>query len=223
MIDEESREELGNLSIIFWQDQFFVENTKVETAFVEENKYRNYYEGSVHLQFPRYAVADSMLQSFYDLFTSRTSGSIRTPWYGELFDENRFEYAASYQYNIYLPTNLSNITELHSGDLYFVLDFYMDVSLYPGNEYVWIGGLGKTGEIEYDEYIVDYKDVTVYEAETLYQTGNISVVRKFKTSELSDEEVAYISMSRILNEKRVENKGLRNFGHLVGQSTLLPT
>ena len=205
MIDEESREELGNLSIIFWQDQFFVENTKVETAFVEENKYRNYYEGSVHLQFPRYAVADSMLQSFYDLFTSRTSGSIRTPWYGELFDENRFEYAASYQYNIYLPTNLSNITELHSDDLYFVLDFYMDVSLYPGNEYVWIGGLGKTGEIEYDEYIVDYKDVTVYEAETLYQTGNISVVRKFKTSELSDEEVAYISMSRILDQESVKN------------------
>ena len=45
VIDKDTREELGNLSVIFWQDQYFVENTEAETSFWQENKYRDYYEG----------------------------------------------------------------------------------------------------------------------------------------------------------------------------------
>ena len=57
VIDKETREELGNLSVIFWQDQYFVENNEAETSFWEENKYGDYYEGFTHLQFPLYTVA----------------------------------------------------------------------------------------------------------------------------------------------------------------------
>lgn len=209
IVDAESRGELGNLSITFWQDQFFVENTKVETSFVEENKYRNYYEGYSHLLFPRYDQAyadeaDNMLQSSYALYTSSTSGFLRSPWYGEAFDKDKFEYAASYTYNIYLPTNLSNISDLYS-DLSFVLQFHLDVSLYPGNEYVKIDRLGKTGVTEWVEYYNEYYDVTVYEPEYFFQTGNASVVRKYKASKLSNKEVAKIKMVRVLDKAIVEN------------------
>ena len=50
-IDNRTREKLGNLSVIFWQDQYFVENNQVDTALEEENKYRDYYLGYTWLVF----------------------------------------------------------------------------------------------------------------------------------------------------------------------------
>ena len=49
IIDAETREELGNLSVIFWQDQFFMENMEIDQSFIEKNKVRNYYEGMTHI------------------------------------------------------------------------------------------------------------------------------------------------------------------------------
>ena len=80
--------ELAKLSLNFWIDKFFMENTNVETAFVEAEKYRNYYEGFTEIFFPynEYWDAYEPLSS-YEMKTSRTSGFVKTPWYGEPFNE----------------------------------------------------------------------------------------------------------------------------------------
>ena len=73
-VDKKTREELGNLSVIFWQDQYFVENNEAESSLVEENKYRNYYQGFTLLRFPFYY--NGYLVSRMN--TSKTSGSVKT-------------------------------------------------------------------------------------------------------------------------------------------------
>ena len=89
IVDTKTREELGNLSVIFWQDHFFVENTQVETSFVEDNKYRNIYEGYTFLMFPYYDLFDNIINSASYMYTCRTSGLVKTYLYGEPFDSNK--------------------------------------------------------------------------------------------------------------------------------------
>ena len=113
--------------------------------------------------------------------TSKTSGSLKTPMYGEPFDENKFEYCANYGYYIYLPPNIVNITELYPG-LTIVLQFYVDVSLYEGHEAMAIDSMGHTGEQEWDEYQFNYVDRSVYKAEYMVKSGNVSILRKYETN-----------------------------------------
>ena len=130
--DNMTREELGNLSVIFWQDQYFMDNMKVEKAFIENQKYRNMYEGYSAVIYPAYADFGGIIHLMAIMKTSKTSGSLQTPWYGDTFDEN-FDYAAYFQYYIYFPTDL-NVTY---PDLKLVLHFHVDVMLYGSTEEVY--------------------------------------------------------------------------------------
>ena len=203
VIDKETREELGNLSVIFWQDQYFVENTEAETSFWEENKYRDHYEGFTHLQFPSYWPISNIIHFTYYMLTSKTSGSVKTPLYGEPFDDNKFEYAAYYRYYIYFPPNIVNITELYPG-LTIVLQFYADVSLYEGTEGIFIESMGYTGEQEWDGYALDYVDTAVYKREEIYNSGNVSIIRKYETSKFKDWEYISIYLDRVLEKTNVD-------------------
>ena len=102
---------------------------RIESSFVEDNKYRNYYEGYQWLQFPS--------KKRCEMWTSRASGHLKTPSYGEPFDEDNFEYNVDYEYHFYPPSSLGLIVDLYPNlDLLFVLHFYMDV--YPGQETIYI-------------------------------------------------------------------------------------
>ena len=102
---------------------------RIESSFVEENKYRNYYEGYQWLQFPS--------KKRCQMWTSRASGHLKTPLYGEPFDEDNFEYNVKYEYNFYPPSSLGLIVDLYPNlNLNFVLHFYMDV--YPGQEKIYM-------------------------------------------------------------------------------------
>ena len=75
-----------------------------------------------------------------------------------------------YKWYIYFPS--PNVTSLYP-ELYFVLDIYLDVTLYEGSEYISIKGFGKTNETEWDDYNSEEKDVTVYDTEYLYESQTL--------------------------------------------------
>ena len=187
--DKKAREELGNLSVIFWQDQYFVENYEIDTSLEEENKYRDYYQGYTSLQFPAHEQNIHFMDGYtrYEYHTSKTSGSVKTPWYGQPFDKEKFEYSYRSHYYIFSPSNIADITDTHPG-LTFVLDFYVDVALYKQ--------VGTDIEKIYLELDDDGK------LEDLIQTGNISVIRKYATSRMSKRK--YIQLFRRLDKTLVE-------------------
>ena len=203
IIDKKTREELGNLSTIFWQDHFFLENTNKETSFVEEEKYRNYYEGYTHIQFPYFDLISNTIHSAYYMHTSRTSGHMKTPWYGEPFNEDKFEYMAFYHVLIYFPTNLLNITQSYPG-LTFVMHFYMDVALFEGYEEVKIKKMGKTGDTYWYDYYGEYFDVVHYPDESLFKTGNVSLIKKYDASNFQQGEKVWIYFDRVLEKALVD-------------------
>ena len=184
---------------------------EIETAFVEKNKYRGYYEGYSGQIFPHYQSIDGIMYGEYLWRTTKTSGSLKTPWYGEQFDENKFQYVAQYHYGIHFPPNLANVTESNPG-LTFVLDLYIDVALYPGFELCTIASLGTTNTTTLNEGTGRYIS-TIYETEMLSRTGNESVIRKFDTSKIEEGEMVYIKLDRKL-EKALVDKSLekRNTG-----------
>ena len=187
--DKKAREELGNLSVIFWQDQYFVENYEIDTSLEEENKYRDYYQGYTSLQFPAHEQNIHFMDGYtrYEYHTSKTSGSVKTPSYGQPFDKEKFEYSYRSHYYIFSPSNIADITDTHPG-LTFVLDFYVDVALYKQ--------VGTDIEKIYLELDDDGK------LEDLIQTGNISVIRKYATSRMSKRK--YIQLFRRLDKTLVE-------------------
>ena len=189
-----------------------MENTEAETSFWEGNKYRDYYEGFTHLLFPYNNVFDNIMFTYYYMWTSKTSGSVKTPMYGETFDENKFEYGAFYLYKIYFPTNIANLTESYPG-LVIVMQLYADVSFYEGTEYIFIGSMGYTGEPEWDEDVFDYSASPVYRSEEIFKSGNVSFIRKYETSKFKEWEYIIIELDRVL-EKRNVDKSLekRNTG-----------
>ena len=152
------------------------------------------------MQLPHYTEFDNLITSTLYWYTSKTSGTLKTPWYGQDFDENKFEYVAYYVYWIFLPTSLSNIIDIYP-DLTFVLHFYMDVNLYPGYEQVWLYNLFKSGEKE------------EVEEEYFYQTGNISILRKYNASKFPQGEYTYVNYERVVDKTLVDkNPERRNTG-----------
>ena len=195
-MNPQAREELGNLSVIFWQDYYFAQNREVEKSFVEENKYRDYYEDNTYIFFPKYDKVDSIVHSMYYMYTYKTSGYLNTPFYGESFDANKFEYVVYYIYTLYLPDNIHSLGRKYPG-LRLVLHFYVDVALYPGSEYVYFEILDKYGDW-YDEFPPEF----------FMNTGNISLIRKFdvkrKSGGLKKGDDLSISLCRVLDKASVD-------------------
>ena len=179
----------------------------IETAFVEKGKYRNYYEGYSNIQFPNLERNKGLVESAYYMLTSRTSGTVKTAWYGEPFNEDEFEYKARNIHHIFFPTNLPNISHSFPG-LTFVMHFHMDVALFEGAEYVYIARMGKTGET-YDHYYYDEPQEEVYyKEESLFKTGNISIIRKYNASKFQqlegEEEKVDVVFIRSLEKSLVD-------------------
>ena len=177
-VGKKTREELGNLSVIFWQDQYFVENNEAESSLVEENKYRNYYRGFTELRFPYYAKYGNReyLESLMNTYS--TSGSIKSASYGQPFDSNKFRYFVWSEYYIHFTANITDITETYP-DLMLVLEFYVDVKLYQEEadrkEEILLRHL------DWNAKWLDWWQREKQTSETLTQTGNVSVIRKYDT------------------------------------------
>ena len=81
-----------------------------------ENKYRDYYEGSTFLKYPNYYDYDTAsIYCNYKMTTYKTSGSLKTPYYGETFNAKKFEYIVWYEYQIVFPDNILSLAEKYSG------------------------------------------------------------------------------------------------------------
>ena len=180
---------------------------EIETSF--KNNYRDYYEGSTVQQFPYY-IDDGIGGIRYLWVTSKTSGSLKTPHYGEQFDENKFVYVAQYKYGFHFPSNLADVTKSNPG-LKFVLHFYMDVALYPGIETFQIQPYGSNRmcavancSMQYGYTRKDLKINSAYEEEWLPQTGNISVIRKYDTSRLTEGNFLWLELIRKLEKSLVD-------------------
>ena len=170
---------------------------------MEDNKYRNIYEGYTFLMFPYYDLFDNIINSASYMYTCRTSGFVKTYLYGEPFDSNKFEHIVYWHTLIYFPANLTNITQMYPG-LSFVLHFNMDVTLYPGYERVHIKQMGETNETEWDDTLGEYVGKVNYKYEYLYKTGNVSVLRKYDVSKFQEGECAWIIMDRVLEKALVD-------------------
>jgi hypothetical protein len=155
---------LGNLSVQWVQDQSFMEESEFENSFIEKRKHRNFYEGYSRLQYPYY----SYTRYQYSMKTSATSGSVRSPGFGENFEAKKFKNRVYYDYTIYLPTTLSSVTSQYN-DLSLVLDFQVDVQLYGGNEFVSLNSIGK------------------HAFEEFYNTGNVSIIRRYTLKDIKDQ------------------------------------
>ena len=155
ILDSSTRDELANLSTIFWQDQFFMQSWETQKNTFENDKYRNYYEAYSMLTLP-------VMHKSRTIITNKISGFVKTPWYGEPFDENVFETALTVEYYIWFPSNFQELLRLYPG-LCLVMHFHIDVGIYPGIENVKLG-------------IV--KDIIFDGGEPIIQSGNKSVIRK---------------------------------------------
>ena len=85
-----------------------------------------------------------------------------------------------------------------------MLNFYLDVNLYTGIEYIYIAGFGKTNGTELDMYTNEYEEETVYDLELLYDTGNVNVKRTYDVSVIKENEFVEVMMDRVLQKKNVD-------------------
>ena len=126
---------------------------------------------------------------------------MKSQWFREIFEEDKFEYATWYPNEIHFPVNLSSLREKIPG-LNFVLRLSVDVMLYDGYEYVYINPLGWTNDTEWSDYQNDY--VTSYVYETDWLAGTQSVIRKYDTSTFTEGEYATINLQRQIEKTSVD-------------------
>ena len=176
------------MSVQWVQDQSFMEESEFENSFIEKRKHRNLYEGYSRLQYPYY----SYTRYQYSMKTSATYGSVRSPGFGENFEAKKFKNRVYYDYTIYLPTTLSSVTSQYT-DLSMVLDFQVDVQLYGGNEFVSLNRIGK------------------HAFEEFYNTGNVSIIRRYTLKDIEEQEYLRITFRREIDPrnvyKQVEKRG----------------
>ena len=185
-----------------------MENDEVDISLVEEDKYRSYYHGYTLLEFP-YWLSDfrhaynTQFRSRYQ--TSKSLGSVKTAWYGETFDPNKFAYSYTSRYDINFPIKTYHLTDINfpnkSYNLTFVLVYYMDVALY------------EEGPTDYEqiriETITDDK-TSGNTLEFLTKTGNVSVTRKYDPSRMKK---IILKLERKLDKALVDKSiEMRNTG-----------
>ena len=119
--------------------------------------------------------------------TTASSGSIRSPGFGEKFDARKFKNRVRYEYEFFLPPNMSTLSMIYP-DLYLVVELQVDVQFYEGEEYVWL-----------------YFENLSYDLDVFYP-GNISISRRFKAEQMEDGEIMYIDFERGVNEKSVDKQ-----------------
>ena len=118
-----------------------MENMETENSYSEKDRYRNYYEGYTLLNFHTsgYVQGEYYVQQKKTL--SKPYGYLKTPWYGDNFEDNIFEYFVLCKYSFeYGKELISTVNRLRNkGGLFFVLHFHIDIGLYEeGQEDVYI-------------------------------------------------------------------------------------
>ena len=104
------RTKLANLSAELIEDEVFKVIEEEEKAFIEDNKSLNWYTGFSMPTLSREVLYYSGNTHTYDLRTAAIKGYISTPWFGEPFQEEKFKKKCQYEYTVFLPENITNIT-----------------------------------------------------------------------------------------------------------------
>ena len=151
---------------------------------------------------PYYEYSGDYVYQAYLMDTYKASGSLSTPWYGEPFDADKFEYAAYYDYYINFPRNIIRVRNSlkNKRTLFFILHFDMVVSFYPGLEQVSIQFFNENGDELSDERFLS--DIVSFPLE--YLTGNVSVIKKYNANQLNWKDYVHITFNRKLNKEVVD-------------------
>ena len=99
--DKKFRGELGNLSVQWVEYLNFIENSEIEQSFIQNQKYRNFYDGFSQALFPVYSSSKSRYEN--RIRTTVTVGSVRSVLFGKEFDAK----TKILTLRIYLPHNIS--------------------------------------------------------------------------------------------------------------------
>ena len=122
MFDDQKRLELSN-SVL---DAVFDANYKAKyQEFLEysqsDGEYLNWYTGLSSINLPYTDYSNSYVKT-YKLETASLTGSVSTPFFRKTFDENKFELAIEWKFSIFVPSNLTEGSNL-------VIDIQYDLAL----------------------------------------------------------------------------------------------
>ena len=100
-IDNERKQELIDTESAKIHDSYIYKILKNLSKIEEENKFYNWYHGYTRI-FKGLPVWESDRQN-YNIFTSATSGSIKTQYYGYQYDPEKIEKKLFYRVTLYAP------------------------------------------------------------------------------------------------------------------------
>ena len=127
MFDDQKRLELSN-SV---PSAVFEANYKAKyQEFLEysqsEGEYLNWYTGLSNFTLP-YKDKRNVNRNIYELETASLTGSVSTPYFRNIFDENKFALKILCEFTLFIPSNLTESSNL-------VIDIQYDLSLSFSNE-----------------------------------------------------------------------------------------
>ena len=129
MFDDQKRLELSN-SVL---DAVFDANYKAKyQEFLEysqsEGEYQNWYTGLSNINLPSKELSyeSNQIETKLDLETASLTGSVSTPYFRNIFDENKFEREIRWIFTILVPSNLTEGSNL-------VIDIQYDLALSFGS------------------------------------------------------------------------------------------
>ena len=159
-----------------------MKNMEFGNSFYRMQKYRKYYEGYSELEFPYYDAFFTRNQYF--MYSSGTSGTIRSPGFGKKFDAKKFKNKLDYKYKIWLLDNWYIISRKFP-DLTLVLHFNVHVQLFGGREYV---------------LLTEYNGNT----EFFYNAGNVSIIRRYKAKDIKYWAYIMVEFERDVDQNNVD-------------------
>ena len=121
-INKEVRQDLLRLSREWLQDQEFKDMFEEEISFEEEDKVRHWYESLTTVTFPY----DGYYRHKYEFQTHATTGSVKTPWFGDKFNADKYKDDVQYAYVINFPKNIA----LLYPNMSVVLDMDIDTKIF---------------------------------------------------------------------------------------------
>ena len=106
-LDNDMRKELTNYAKEVVYDNSYETLMLNLSKLQDPDRFYNWYNGFTEIDIPR-DYTDFAGYIAYDIFTSSTSGSISTQFFGKQFEPHKVEQNIEYQVRVYPPTNISS-------------------------------------------------------------------------------------------------------------------
>ena len=176
IFDEEKRKELsGSVHETVFEANYEAKYQEFLEYGQRKKEFMNWYSGLTKLSLPH---IDTYFKK-YRLETSSLTGSISTPYFRNSFDENRFEKTFVWTFNLFVPSNLTEDSNL-------VVDIQYDLALSFMGEWAKIYWESQhIGNWEYDNSTGDYDVTADTDTDEKLEKTKITARRTYLASEYS--------------------------------------